>query len=291
MSSSSVLTEKAMKQARQPAKRKRSEVIGEAIKEYIAQQHLKPGDRLPQEQALIKTLDASKGTIREALRGLEAQGLLQTRTGPGGGAFISEVSDDRAMTLLGNYFFFHSPTIHDIYEARKALWPALVKSLEGVLDDAAFERLDSVMTFYDHPPASLDEEREQRMKELEFHLVLIDYCPNPLLALMCRFPVQLLMNLTVCRRIYEQPNSELRRQGYDYQRQLLDSLRKGDIEQGCRIVSKHMQTAQTLMEEREAMLEKSFFKAGADSDIDSNRDYLALEGYTEPKEAGQSGNV
>tara|TARA_R110002051_G_scaffold318283_1_gene400482 strand:- start:630 stop:1472 length:843 start_codon:yes stop_codon:yes gene_type:complete len=280
-----------MKQARQSTKRKRSEVIGEAIKEYIAQQHLKPGDRLPQEQALIKTLDASKGTIREALRGLEAQGLLQTRTGPGGGAFISEVSDDRAMTLLGNYFFFHSPTIRDIYEVRKALWPALVKSLEDVLDDAAFERLDSVMTFYDHPPASLDEEREQRLKELEFHLVLIDYCPNPLLALMCRFPVQLLMNLTVCQRIYEQPNSELRRQGYDYQRQLLDSLRKGDIEQGCRIVSKHMQTAQTLMEEREAMLEKSFFKAGADSDIDSNRDYLALEGYTEPKEAGQSGNV
>lgn len=272
-----------MKQARHSAKPKRSEVIGEAVKDYIAQHHLKPGDRLPQEQELIKALDASKGTVREALKGLEAQGLIQMRTGPGGGAFISEVSDDRAMTLLGNYFFFHSPTIHDIYEARKALWPALVKSLEGVLDDDAFNQLASVMTFYDHPPASLTEEREQRLKELEFHLVLIDYCPNPLLALMCRFPVRLLMNLTVCQRIYEQPNPELRRQGYDYQRQLLEALREGDIARGCEVVSEHMQTAQTLMEAREAMLEKSFFKAGADSAIDSNRDYLALTGYAEAK--------
>lgn len=280
-----------MKQARQPAKPKRTDVISEAIKEYIAQHQLKPGDRLPQEQELIQALDASKGTVREALKGLEAQGLVQTRTGPGGGAFISEVSDDRAMTLLGNYFFFHSPTIHDIYEARKALWPALVKSLEGVLDTDAFDRLASVMTFYDHPPTSLEEEREQRLKELEFHLVLIDYCPNPLLALMCRFPVRLLMNMTVCQRIYAQPNPELRRQGYDYQRQLLEALRKGDIELGCKIVSEHMQMAQTLMEAREAMLEKTFFKAGSDGAIDSNRDYLALTGYTQAKQlAEQNGD-
>jgi len=119
-----------MKRARQPGRRKRTEVIGEAVKEYIARHGLSPGDRLPQEPELIEALDASKGTIREALRGLEAQGLIQTRTGPGGGAFISEVSDDRAMELLGNYFFFKPPTIHDIYETRKALWPALVTSLD-----------------------------------------------------------------------------------------------------------------------------------------------------------------
>lgn len=278
-----MLAETTMKQARTSAKPKRSDIISEAIKEYIAQHHLKPGDRLPQEQELIQALDASKGTVREALKGLEAQGLVQTRTGPGGGAFISEVSDDRAMTLLGNYFFFHSPTIHDIYEARKALWPALIKSLEGVLDTDAFDRLASVMTFYDHPPASLEEEREQRLKELEFHLVLIDYCPNPLLALMCRFPVRLLMSMTICQRIYAQPNPELRRQGYDYQRQLVEALRQGDSKRGCQIVSEHMQTAQTLMKTSEAMLKKTFFKAGTDSDIDSHRDYLALTGYTEAK--------
>jgi GntR family transcriptional regulator, transcriptional repressor for pyruvate dehydrogenase complex len=268
-----------MKQARQPGRRKRTEVIGDAVKEYIARHGLSPGDRLPQEPELIEALGASKGTIREALRGLEAQGLIQTRTGPGGGAFISKVSDDRAMEMLGNYFFFKPPTIHDIYEVRKALWPALVTSLDGILDDEAFTRLEAVTSYYDHPPASLEEERTQRIKELEFHLVLVDCCPNPLLALMCRFPIRLLMSMTVCQRIYDQPYPELRQRGYHYQRQLIDALRRRDNTEARRIVSDHMQAAQILMEAREALLEKTFFKADGGSDSDLSREYLALTGY------------
>lgn len=269
-----------MNQSRQPLRRKRTEVIAEAVKEYIARHGLKPGDRLPQESELIEVLNVSKGTIREALRGLEAQGLIQTRTGPGGGAFVSEVSDDRAMELLGNYFFFKPPTIHDIYEARKALWPALVTSLDGMLDDTAFARLDAMTTYYDHPPASLEEERIQRIKELEFHLVLVDYCPNPLLAMMCRFPIRLLMSLTVCHKIYNQPYPELRQRGYHFQRQLINALRLRDMEEARRIVSQHMQAAQELMEAREAMLEKAFFKASDSSETVPNQDYLALADYT-----------
>ncbi len=273
-----------MKRARQPGRRKRTEVIGEAVKEYIARHGLSPGDRLPQEPELIEALGASKGTIREALRGLEAQGLIQTRTGPGGGAFISEVSDDRAMELLGNYFFFKPPTIHDIYEARKALWPALVTSLDGVLDDEALARLEAVTSYYDHPPASLEEERIQRIKELEFHLVLVDYCPNPLLALMCRFPIRLLMSMTVCQRIYAQPNPELRQRGYHYQRQLIEALRQRDTDAARRIVSDHMLAAQALMEEQAALLEKTFFKANGEAETSLSREYLALSDFTETGE-------
>lgn len=280
-----------MNRARQPARRKRTEVIGDAIKEYIARHGLSPGDRLPQELELIEVLGASKGTIREALRGLEAQGLIQTRTGPGGGAFISEVNDDRAMELLGNYFFFKPPTIHDIYESRKALWPALVTSLHGVLDDEAFERLEAVTSYYGHPPASLEEERIQRIKELEFHLVLVDYCPNPLLALMCRFPIRLLMSMTVFQRIYDQPYPELRQRGYHYQSQLIDALRRQDNEEARRIVSHHMQAAQTLMEEREALLEKVFFKADREAGAGPSREYLALTDFTESGGQKNGGQV
>ena len=268
-----------MNRPRQSIRRKRTEVIADAVKEYIARHGLKPGDRLPQESDLIDALQASKGTIREALRGLEAQGLIQTRTGPGGGAFISDVSDDRAMELLGNYFFFKPPTIHDIYEARKALWPALITSLEGQLDETAFARLEETITYYDHAPESLDEERIQRIKELEFHLVLVDYCPNPLLAMMCRFPIRLLMSLTVCQKIYDLPYPELRQRGYRYQRRLVDALRAANMEEARRIVSEHMQAAQELMESREAMLEKAFFKASSDAGEGANRDYLALVDY------------
>ncbi|MBD3894242.1 FadR family transcriptional regulator [Halomonas sp. ML-15] len=259
-------------------RRKRTEVIAEALKDYIAEQGLVPGDRLPQEQHLIDALGASKGTIREALRALEAQGLIHTRTGPKGGAFIAEVSADRSMELLGNYFFFRPPTIHDIYEVRKQLEPALVASIAGLLDAEAFDGLEKVMAYYDHPPATLEEERTQRIKELEFHLLLVEHCPNPLLALMCRYPIRLLMSHTVCLRIYQHPYPELRQRGHDYQQQLIAALRDGDADRASRVMAEHMCAAQALMEEREAMLEKSFFKAAGAASSPS-REYLALQGH------------
>lgn len=260
-------------------RRKRTDVIGEAIKDYIAQQGLRPGDRLPHEHYLIETLDASKGTIREALRALESQGLIQTRTGPQGGTFLAEVSAERTLELLSNYFFFRPPTIHDIYEIRKQLEPSLVASITGLLDDAAFQRLENVMAFYSSPPTSLEEERTQRMKELEFHLVLVEYSPNPLMAMMCRFPIELLMNLTVCQRIYDQPYPELRHKGLDYQSRLLHALREWDAEGARAIMAEHMQAAQQLMETREAMLVREFLKVGKPSDQDQSAEYLALRSY------------
>ncbi|MFC3285471.1 FadR/GntR family transcriptional regulator [Litchfieldella rifensis] len=260
-------------------RRKRTEIIGDALKDFIAQQGLRPGDRLPQEHHLIEALGASKGTIREALRALESQGLIQTRTGPQGGTFITEVSAERTLELLSNYFFFRPPTIHNIYEIRKQLEPALVESITDLLDENAFQRLEGVMAFYDHPPLSLEEERTQRMKELEFHLVLVEYCPNPLMAMMCRFPLELLMNLTVCQRIYNQPYPELRHKGLNYQSRLLEALRRWDAGAARDIMAEHMQAAQQLMEAREAMLVREFLKVGKADGQDHSAEYLALRAY------------
>ena len=85
--------------------------VAEAIKNWVVEQGLHAGDRLPGEADLIERFGMAKGTIREAMRVLEAQGLIKTRTGPGGGSFVHEVSRQRAKALLGNYFYFKDLTI------------------------------------------------------------------------------------------------------------------------------------------------------------------------------------
>lgn len=57
--------------------------VAEAIKNWVVEQGLQAGDRLPAEGNLIERFSMSKDTIREAMRILEAQGLIRTRTGPG----------------------------------------------------------------------------------------------------------------------------------------------------------------------------------------------------------------
>jgi len=161
---------------------------------------MQPGERLPQEPDLIGAFGVSKGTIREALKMLETQGLIQMRTGPGGGAFITDIPAARARALVANYFFFKGLSISDIYDMRQALEPELAAELATHLGDDALAALNDAMVEYDHPPATIEEEQRQRIAELEFHERLAEFSNNPLLGFTCGFLAALLKDLAVCRR-------------------------------------------------------------------------------------------
>lgn len=239
---------------------KRPQEICERLKDWIVERSLKPGDRLPQERELMAMFKASKSTVREALGALQTQGLVRTRTGPGGGAYIAEMDGTRAMELLGNYFFFAQPTIGDIYALRKVLEPEMAASLVGRLDEAHFQRLHATIRLYDHPPANLGEEYRQRLAELDFHSVLAELCPNPVLGFFCGFLQNLLRSLAICRRIYGTPNPELRESGLNYQVHLLTALHRRDEREVRRIMYDHMCAAQAYMEACEAEMTSQFLR-------------------------------
>jgi len=239
-------------------KRNRPQAVAEAIKDWITDRGLVPGDRLPQEHQLMANLDISKGTAREALRVLETQGLIRTRTGPGGGAFITAVPEDHAGALLANHFFFKDISIADIYELRISLEPQLVAELAPNVTDAQIEALRKCMSAYTAPPTSIEEERKQRVAELEFHEVLANFSSNPLLGFTCGFLVRLLKDLTVCKKIYEQPNPELRERGVSYQQQLIEALSCREAETARAVMQAHMYAAQRMMLAQEAQVTKGF---------------------------------
>jgi len=232
--------------------------VAEAIKDWVVEGGLKAGDRLPGEAELIERFGMAKGTIREAMRILEAQGLIKTRTGPGGGSFVHEVSRERARALLGNYFYFKNLTISDIYQLRRALEPELAASLAGRLTEDVLAELEADLTAYAMPSRTLDEEREQHIVSLRFHATLAAQADNELLGFLIDFMVSILSDLTVYRRLYSPPNQELRQRGYDYQSRLVIALRTGDTEGARAIMAAHMETAQTLMEGQEARMLRKF---------------------------------
>ncbi|MFD0654722.1 FadR/GntR family transcriptional regulator [Streptomyces malaysiensis subsp. malaysiensis] len=63
-----------------------SQVIVEQIRRLLKEERLQPGDRLPSERELCVQFGVSRVTIREALRILEANGLVEIRVGARGGA-------------------------------------------------------------------------------------------------------------------------------------------------------------------------------------------------------------
>ncbi len=108
---------------------------------------MQPNDRLPQESELIEMLGSSRSTIREALKSLEVQGLVQNTTGSSAAAArVAPVSINRIVGLLSNYFYFQSISTAQIYQIRRLIEPSSAsRSGDGHLTAAHFKALDKAI--------------------------------------------------------------------------------------------------------------------------------------------------
>lgn len=65
----------------------------EGVLDYLTNEILEgrvvPGDRLPNERILAAQLGASRSAVREAIKVLNAQGVLTSSAGPGGGTRVA----------------------------------------------------------------------------------------------------------------------------------------------------------------------------------------------------------
>ncbi|HZQ05535.1 MAG TPA: GntR family transcriptional regulator, partial [Anaerolineae bacterium] len=59
------------------------QTVQEEIKNYIIENELRAGDPLPTEGELARQLDISRNSVREAVKSLEALGILEARSGSG----------------------------------------------------------------------------------------------------------------------------------------------------------------------------------------------------------------
>ena len=240
------------------AKRSRPVQVADQIKAWVVERDLRRDDKLPNEAEMIALFQVSKGTVREALRILEAQGLIVTRTGPGGGSFVGEVSQDRALSLLGNYFYFQELSLADIYQMRKVLEPELAAALAGRLDADQIKALEDLIRAHASPAQSPEEEKREHIASLAFHAKLAEYSGNRLLGFLIAFMVRMLTEMTVYRKLYDVPNHELWRRGRQHQLELIDALEKGDAEAARRTMASHMAAAEELMQHQEARLARRF---------------------------------
>ncbi|MBO0344104.1 FadR family transcriptional regulator [Roseibium sp. CAU 1637] len=239
--------QKARKRLRRP------DMLAVQLRERIVEAGLRPGDRIPTDWIQPEEVKVARGTLREALKILEYQGLIKSRSGPGGGVFVDQVNPSEAIRLLDNLFLFSPPSIADIYTMRKQLEPELAASVAGHLSDEGFKSLQACIRLYEDEPKTAEEEYAQRLAELDFHEELARHSPNPLLAFSCTFLLSLLHDMTVCRSIYKEPNPGLRETGLHYQVRLLRSIRAGDVELSRMIMRGHMMEAEKYMLERAAL--------------------------------------
>ncbi|EPC01517.1 hypothetical protein L861_16735 [Litchfieldella anticariensis FP35 = DSM 16096] len=233
--------------------------VADTIKGWIVDRQLMPGDRLPGEAELMKTLGVSKGTIRESTRVLEAQGLVKTRPGPGGGVFVCRMSEAKATSLLSHYLYFQDISIRDIYQIRLALEPELAASLAGKVSADDLGRLRESLHSYATPAPDMEVERQQHIDSLRFHEMLAKLVGgNPLLSFIIRFTVQVLSDLTVYQRLYEPGDHQIGPTGCRFHAQILDAIEEGNADLARKLMREHMLSAQAVMNDNEAQMRRGF---------------------------------
>lgn len=90
------------------------------IRDALFSGRIQPGDRLPSERALCERFAVSRSTLREALRSLEALGMIEVRLGSSGGVFACEPSVDRASEAIEALFWFANADPAELYEFRES---------------------------------------------------------------------------------------------------------------------------------------------------------------------------
>ena len=223
---------------------KRSDRIANDIKRWVIENGLVAGDKLPNEKQLVDIFQCAKGTMREALKSLEVQGLIAIRTGPSGGPTLIEVSYKRTTELLRNFLQFRDVTVEQVYQMRKIVEVELAASVVGLLPEDAIEQLEAQVDRCcanpnDHSRRHLH--LDLREKELSFHDVLASYCPNPLLAFNARFLTELLRNFIDFRFDHISQYETFTQSNINFHSQLVQAFKKGNEKKVRKLMQAHME--------------------------------------------------
>jgi GntR family transcriptional repressor for pyruvate dehydrogenase complex len=192
------------------------------IRQDIFQRRSRPGDRLPREQALAEQFGISRAAVREAIRGLEMQGLVRVRHGYRGGVFVAEPGTRPLLRALDTSLRLEDVHVDELYEVRRLVEPALARvALER--DPASIAQILEANVA--RAEARLAAGEKPIDVNVEFHAILARAGGNRVLSLV----MQVILELVVEGREHEPPaDVNLSSQAVDDHRQILQAIKADD---------------------------------------------------------------
>lgn len=140
----------------------KAEYVAQRLLDKIITADLTPGSSFGTEADLLQQFDVSRPTLRESLRILEAQGVLELRPGPKGGIIVTKPGMDILVHGLSVYLRLHEVPFIAVLKAREVIEPALAAAAaENATEEEISELQQSVDRMADHPDSDFIEENRQ----------------------------------------------------------------------------------------------------------------------------------
>lgn len=224
-----------------------SQAIVEQVKLLLRQGRLKPGDRLPSERELCERFGVSRVTVREALRVLEAGGLIDIRVGARGGAFVTSPTSQQIGEGLADLLNLSPLTAAQVTEARQVFELGIVPL---VVERATDEDITALREMVRSQQAALERGEYAMSMSADFHVRVAACTHNPAIEMLVQsFHGPLLMSLLEAQVV----EPLMGHRGSEEHNAFVDAIAGRDVEQARSIMREHLQrTADRVSEPIEA---------------------------------------
>lgn len=153
-------------------------LVMERIKEALITKELKPGDYLPSETELTKNLGVSKSSVREAVKMLQAMGVVEVRRGQGT-TIRKHLRSDYISPMIFQ-LILESGYPQDLVELRIMFEPAFTIM---AMERATNEDMERIKKTFERFESSIQAGTQAAEEDISFHIEILHTTKNPLVIL------------------------------------------------------------------------------------------------------------
>jgi GntR family transcriptional regulator, transcriptional repressor for pyruvate dehydrogenase complex len=159
----------------------RTHDVREQLERAIREGHWSPGERLPSQRELVERLGASRVSVREAIRSLEAIGLIEVQQGRG--CFVAQSIGNGYRDSFARWLEVHANEVLELLSVRGALDEL---AAECAAERPDFDRLAPVRAAQDRFAAAVADPgadlAERVAADVEFHDAIASAAGSALLV-------------------------------------------------------------------------------------------------------------
>ena len=207
-----------------------SEKVAEQVIQYIQENRLRCGDRLPNEKELEASLGVSRSTIREAMRSLRSRGIVVIRQGSG--TYVAESMGVAADPLGLAFRYDRNRTLADLLDIRFMIEPSIAAACAG---RATAEQKQEIRRQADLVANLIRRGEDHADADVELHCKIAQYADNELVNVL--FP-DILMGIKLYLTLLE---DKLLSKTISAHEEIVDAILAGDSKEAYDAMLRHLE--------------------------------------------------
>jgi DNA-binding FadR family transcriptional regulator len=208
--------------------REKPQLIADELRSLIVAGDLSEGDSLGHEPDLIERFGVSRPSLREALRILEAEGLITVVRGASGGVVVHEPNGRMTARTAALVLQSRNVSLADVFEARSLLEPAAAATVARSTRRRSASR--ELATLIDEEERHFADPDEFGVANAAFHERLVTLAGNQTLTIVAEMLNEIVSRAVaaVSQAASSTEPDRTRRRGIRSQRRLVDLIAEGD---------------------------------------------------------------